>query len=42
MCAVALCITHGHNNTRKCDTEDFLPVTSLNGVVGSPSFLSGL
>ena len=36
-CAVALRTTHGQNNTRKCDTEGFVPVASLNGVVGSPS-----
>ena len=30
-------ITHGQNNTRKCDTEGFLPVASLCFVFGSPS-----
>ena len=32
-CAVAFCTTHGKNNTRKCDTEGFLPVASLCGEV---------
>ena len=36
-CTVAFCTTHGQNNTRKCYTEGFIPVASLNGVVGSPS-----
>ena len=36
-CSVAFCTTHRKNNTRKCDTEGFVPVTSLNGVVGLPS-----
>ena len=37
-CAVAFRTTYGQNNTRKCDTEGFIPVESLNGVVGSPYF----
>ena len=36
-CTVAFRTTHGQNNTRKCDTEGFVPVASLSGVVGSPS-----
>ena len=36
-CEVAFHKTHGKNKTRKCDIESFLPVTSLNGMVGSPS-----
>ena len=28
---------YGKPTTRKCDTEGFVPVASLNGVVGSPS-----
>ena len=36
-CAVAFRTTHGQHNTRKCDTEGFLPVASLYGVLGSPS-----
>ena len=36
-CAVAFRTTHGQNDTRMCDTEGFSPVTSLNGVIGSPS-----
>ena len=32
-CAVALCTTHGQNKTCKCDTEGFVPVANLNGVV---------
>ena len=36
-CAVAFRTKHGHNNTRKCDTEGFVPVESLNGLVKSPS-----
>ena len=35
--AVAFHTQHGQNKTYKSDTEDFLPVASLNGVVGSPS-----
>ena len=38
MCAVALRTTHGQNNTRKWDTEGFVPVAILCGVVGSSSF----
>ena len=42
-CAVALRTTHGQNNTRKCDTEGFVPVASLCGVVGSlSSFIRSL
>ena len=37
MCAVAFLRTHRQNNTRKCDTEGFVPVASLNGVVGLSS-----
>ena len=37
MCAVAFFTTHEQNNTRKCDTEGFVPVASLCGVVGLPS-----
>ena len=37
MCAVAFHTTHGQNNTLKCDTEGFVPVASLYGVVGSTS-----
>ena len=33
---VAFCTTHGQNNTRKCDTDSFVPVASLNGAIGSP------
>ena len=41
--AVAFRTTHGQNNTRKCDTEGFVPVASLYGEVGSPSpFISYL
>ena len=36
-CAVALRTTYGKNNTHKRDTEGFIPVTILNGVVGFPS-----
>ena len=36
-CAVAFRTTHGQKNTRKYDTEVFVPVASLSGVVGSPS-----
>ena len=36
-CTVAFRTTHGQNNTHKCDTEGFVPVASLYGVVGSPS-----
>ena len=36
-CAVAFRTTHRKNNTCKCDTECFVPVTSLNYVVGSLS-----
>ena len=43
MCTVALRTTHGQNNTRKCDTEGFVPVASLWGVVGLPSlFITSL
>ena len=43
MCEVAFCTTHGKNNMRKCDNGGFVPVTSLNDVVGSPSlFISYL
>ena len=36
-CAVAFCTTHGKNDTHKCDTEGFVSVAVLNGVVSSPS-----
>ena len=36
-CAVAFRTTHGQNKTRKCDTECFVTVASLCGVVGLPS-----
>ena len=36
-CAIVFHITHGKNNTRKCDTEGFVPVASLHGVVGLPN-----
>ena len=34
MCVVAFRTTHGQDDTRKCDTEGFVPAESLNGVVG--------
>ena len=37
MCAVAFHTTHGQNKTRKYDTEGFVPVASLSGMVGFPS-----
>ena len=37
MCAVAFCITHGNNKTRRFDNKGFVPFASLCGVVGSPS-----
>ena len=36
MCAVAFRTTHGQNNTCKCDTEGFVRVASLNGMVRLP------
>ena len=36
-CAVGFRTTHGKNKTRKFDIEGFVPVASLNGVVGLPS-----
>ena len=42
MSSVAFCTTHKKMNTRKCDTEGVVPIASLNGVIGSPSFLLGL
>ena len=36
-CAVAFRKNHWQNNTNKFDTEDVVPVASLNGVVGLPS-----
>ena len=36
-CAIALRTTHEKNNTYKYDTEGFVPVGSLNGMVGSSS-----
>ena len=42
-CAIYLRKTHGQNNTRNCDTEGFVPVASLCGVVGLPfSFIRSL
>ena len=38
MRALYLLTTHGQNNTRRCDTEGFIPVKGLNCVVKSPSF----
>ena len=35
MCEVNFCKTHGQNKTCGIDTEDFAPVSSLCGVVGS-------
>ena len=37
MCAVSFHTTHGQNKTRKYDTEGFVPVASLSGMVGFPS-----
>ena len=37
MCALDFRTTYGKNNTRKFDTEVFVPVASLNGVVSSLS-----
>ena len=34
--AVTFCTTHGQNKTLRFDTEGFVPVSSLWGVVGSP------
>ena len=43
MCAVAFHTINGQNNTRKCDIKGFVPVGSLNGVVGSAfSFIKSL
>ena len=39
MFAVGFRTTHVKNNMRKCDTEGFVPVSSLCGVVGSLSLL---
>ena len=36
-CAVAFRTIHEQNKTCKYDTEGFVPVASLYGVVGSPS-----
>ena len=36
-CAVAFYTTHRKNNMHKCDSEGFVPVASLYGVVGSTS-----
>ena len=36
-CAVDFFTTHEKNKTGKCDIEGFVPVASLNGVVGSSS-----
>ena len=36
-CAVDFCATHVQHNARKCDTEGFIPVASLYGVVRSLS-----
>ena len=35
-CTVAFCETNGQNKICRFDTEGFLPVVSLCGVVGSP------
>ena len=35
MSALAFRTTYGENNAREFDTEGFVPVASLNGVVGS-------
>ena len=37
-CTVAFCTTHGNNKTCGFYTESFVPVASLFGVVGSPSW----
>ena len=37
-CAVTFCTKIGHNKTRGFGTEGFVPVSSLCGVVGSPSW----
>ena len=42
-CAIAFRTTHGQDKTRKYDTEGFVPVASLYGVVGSlSSFIRSL
>ena len=42
-CAVSFRTTHGQNHTRKYDAEGFVSVSSLNGVIVSPSsFISYL
>ena len=41
MFAVYFCTTHGKNRTHKFDTEGFIPVESLCGLVGFyPGLLS--
>ena len=37
MCEVDFCTTHGQNKTCKCNTDGFVPVASLNGMVVLPS-----
>ena len=39
-CAVAFRITNGHNKTCSFDTEDFIPISSFYGVVGSLSWFT--
>ena len=39
-CEVSFRITHWQNKTRRFDTEGFAPVSSLCGVVGSPSWFT--
>ena len=37
-CSVAFCTTQGQNKTRSFDTEGFVPVASLCGIIGSLSW----
>ena len=39
-CAVAFITTHRQNKARRFDTEGFVPVDNLCGVVGSPSLFT--
>ena len=41
-CEVEFCTTNGHDKTREFDTEGFVPVASLCGLVGSTSDLSSV
>ena len=42
-CTVAFHTKHGQNKLHKCNTEGFVPVASLNGMVGlTSSFMSSL